>query len=274
MRRLVGALAAVLLVSAGCTGGSDPEPEPVPVVTTNAPSIRLDSLDVDWPVAGVKLDVGKPPAAPDGFDADLITRMESILTDWARVTTIDDEVWHSLAPVEQVIGTLPPAVGTALGEQTEDAVSPELAVANVFGDQVTVVGAPIITTAWNVSTQTDEAGAQYVLLELQTRAAYEVRLGGDAPTRVIGMLRVHGLSAYPETTDDFGVTGGWQEFGASDCALALDDDLVPDTDLDQTVRDLKTFVAVGDGKTLEMPTLNAEEQVDADYLERCRDGAT
>lgn len=274
MHKLLGLLAAVLLVSAGCTGGSEPEPEPVAVATTDAPAVGLASLGVDWPVAGAKLDVGDLPAAPDGFDADLIARMESILTDWARVTTIDDEVWHSRAPVEQVIGTLPPAVGSALGEQTKDAVSPELAVANVFAHGVTVIGAPIVTTAWKMSTPTDEAGVKYVLLELQTRAAYEVRRGADAPTRVIGMLRVHGLSAYPDTTEDFGVTGGWQEFGASDCALALDDNLVPDTDVDATVRDLKTFVAVGDRKKLTMPTLNAEEQVDSKYLKRCRDGAT
>lgn len=50
-------------------------------------------------------------------------------------------------------------------------------------------------------------GERYVRLELQTRAAYEVWLGDDAPTRVIGVLRVHGVSAYREMTDDLGVSG-------------------------------------------------------------------
>jgi hypothetical protein len=271
MRRLAGALVTVLLVAGGCTSESEPEAKSVPT-TSPAPAIGLASLHVDWPVAGAKLDVGKPPAAPEGFDDGMVARMAAILTDWARVTTIDDEVWHSSAPVDQVVGTLPTEVGSALDEQTKDAVSPELAVANVFADEVTVLGAPIATTAWKLSTKTDDAGESYVRLELQTRAAYEVRLGDDAPTRVIGMLRVHGLSAYPGTTSDFGVSGGWQEFGASDCALALDDELVPDSDLDSTVRDLKTFVTVGDGKKLAMPPLDAQERVDSEYLQRCRDG--
>lgn len=273
MRRLVGTLVAAMLVVGGCTGGSGSDAAPEPSASTE-PAISLASLDVDWPRATETLDVAKPPAAPKGFDDGTVTRMAGILTTWAQATTVDEDVWRSAAPIDEVAAALPDKVGTSLRGQITGAVSPRLAVANVFAEDATVVGEPLVTTAWKISTQTDEVGKQYVLLELQTRAAYEVRLGEGAPTRVIGMLRVHGLSAYADSTDDFGVTGGWQEFGASDCALALDDDLVPDSDVDQTVKDLKTFVQVGDGEKLSMPTLPVEEQVDSEYLQRCRNSAT
>lgn len=277
VRRLVGALAAVLMACAACTGGSsggdDARPEPA-VTTPSAPALSLASVGIDWPAADGSLSPGDPPSAPDGFDPATLTRMAGILTDWAQVSTLDEDARYSATPIDQVAAALPGQVGTALREQTKGAVSPGLAVANVFGDEVTIVGAPRVTTAWQVSTDVDDAGQQFVLLQLQTRAAYEVRLGDGAPTRVIGVLRVHGLSAYPGTTDDFGVSGGWQEFGAADCALALDDDLLPDADLDASKSDLKAFVAVGDGTTIDMPSLGADEQVNADYLRRCRDGRT
>jgi hypothetical protein len=274
MRSLVGALMVVLIVVAGCTDGSQTRDRPAEKTSTAPAAADLASLGVDWPRAAGPLEAGDPPAAPDGFSADLVTRMAGILTGWAGATTLDEDVRHSRAPVDDVVGALPTEVGASLRTLTKGAVSPGLAVANVFADEVTVVGAPAVTTAWKVSTETDDQGQQYVLLQLQTRAAYEVRVGDDAPTRVIGVLRVHGLSAYPGTTTDFGVTGGWQEFGAGDCALALEDDLVPDGDVAAAAVDLKAFVEVGDGATLKMPALGAGDRVDADYLQRCRDNAT
>lgn len=264
MRTLVGALVAILLACTACTSGADDDAEPQPAAasSTEDPAVSFASVGIDWPEAEDDLVPADRPATPDGFDDELLDRMAGILTGWAQVSTLDQDA------------ELPAEVDTAWREQTKDAVSPELAIANVFGDDVTVVGKPRVTTAWKQSTEVDDAGKEYVLLELQTRAAYEVRVGDDTPTRVIGVLRVHGLSAYPDTTDDLGVSGGWQEFGATDCALALDDALVPDGNLDAARLDLQTFVTIGDGTTLEMPSLGAEQQVDAEYLKRCRASAT
>jgi hypothetical protein len=276
MRRLGGALAAVLLACTACTTTSDGDLEPAPTTTSPAsdPSTSFAAVGIDWPEAEGDLEAADPPAAPAGFDAALIGRMADTLTEWAQVSTLDEIARDSVTPLDDIAEVLPAPVVAALRDQTKDAVSPRLAVANVFADDVTVVGAPRVTTAWGLSTQVDEAGRQYVLLELQTRAAYEVRLAVDSPIRVIGVLRVHGLSAYPDTTDDFGVSGGWQEFGAVDCALALDDDLTPDSDAKASKADLTTFVEVGDGDTLDMPSLDDEQQVDAQYLQRCRDSRT
>ena len=271
MRRLPVLILAVATLMAGCSGASDdPEPTAKPPATQDRP-VTLESLRLDWPTAQGRLLVADRPATPDGFDDAMLSRMATTLTKWARVAAVDDMVWHSADPFADVKKALPDKAAATLAKQVKDEVSPHLGVANVFGDDVTVVGTPKITSAWKVTTDEDEAGKPYVLLELQTRAAYEVRLG-DGSSRVIGVLRVHGLSAYKDTTDDFGVGGGWQEFGAGDCALALDDALVPDSDRDAALEDLKTFIRIGKGTKLDMPRLGVQEQVDAEYLKRCRDG--
>jgi hypothetical protein len=276
MRRLGGVLVAVLLVCTACTSSADDGTVAEPTASSSAPdpSTSFAAVGVDWPETGAKLAPGAPPPAPAGFDDALLGRMADTLIDWAQVSALDEDVRHSADPAAAVAAVLPDPVAAALAAQTEGTVSPRLAAANVFGDDITVVGAPRVTTAWKTSTQSDDAGREYVLLELQTRAAYEVRVGPGGPVRVVGVLRVHGLSAYPGTTDDFGVSGGWQEFGAVDCALALDDDLTPDGDLQASADELATFVQVGAGPTVEMPSLGDEQKVDAEYLQRCRDSRT
>lgn len=268
MRRLTPLVLALAILTSGCTGSDDPEPKPT---ATDDRPVTLEALRLDWPTAQGRLVVGDRPKTPAGFDDAMLDRMAKVLTKWAKVAAVDDSVWHSSDPFSDVKKALPAKAAATLAKRVKGEVSPHLGVANVFGDDVTVVGTPMITTAWKLTTDKDEAGKPYALLELQTRAAYEVRLG-DGSSRVIGVLRVHGLSAYKDTTDDFGVGGGWQEFGAGDCALALDDALVPDSDRDEGVKDLATFIRVGKGTKLEMPKLPVDEHVDAEYLKRCEDG--
>lgn len=270
MRRLLVLVILLVLVSAGCTkGSSDPGLEPDPA-SSPATEITLVSLGIDWPDSADGW--GTPPEAPPGFDGELIDDMAASLVAWAKVAATDEDTWHSKNPVDDVAAELPAGLGATLRKQMKDAVSPGLGVANVFADDVNVVDAPKVTVAWKISTPKDDAGKRFALLQLQTRTAYEVRID-DGPKRVIGVLRVHGLSAYRDSTDDFGVTGGWQEFGAGDCALATDDALLPDSDPAGARKDLSTFVRVGDGTKLEMPPLPTEEQVDSEYLKRCREGA-
>lgn len=267
MRRFSAVLLTIAVVCAGCTSGSD---DPPPAGAESS-SVTLASLDLDWPAAEGTFTPGTVPSAPAGFKEAQVGRMAKILTRWSRLATVDEASWHSDDPLPDVRALLPAAAAGTLEQQLGDAVSPNLGVANVFGKDVEVVGAPQLTSAWQVSTDEDADGKTYVKLELQTRTAYEVRVG-DGPSRVIGVLRVQGLSAYPDTTDDYGVSGGWQEFGAGDCALALDDALVPDSDRRGAAEDLETFIRVGNGSKVEMPELGVEEQVDAEYLKRCRDG--
>lgn len=269
MRRLSALVLAMAMTCTACTSGSD---DPAPKPTSSEPSsITFGSLDLDWPKAQGTLDPPELPATPKGFDAARIDDMATALTKWAAAAAVDDTVWHSADPFVEVKKALPAKAAATLDKRVKDEVSPDLGVANVFGKDVAVVGTPAVTSTWKMTTDKDEAGKPYVLLELQTRTAYEVRLG-DGPTRVIGVLRVHGLSAYEDGTGDLGVGGGWQEFGAGDCALALDDALVPDSDRDEGLEDLKTFVRIGNGTKLEMPKLPVQDQVDAEYLKRCRDG--
>lgn len=269
MRRLTALVLALAIVTTGCTGDSD-DPSRKPTTATTDP-VTLETLDLDWPKAEGKLDPPELPAAPEGFDAGTLDRMAKVLTKWAALTVANDGGWHTGDPLSDVRNVLPKPVAGIYEAQLRGEVSPRLAVANVFGDDVTVVGSPRITSAWRVSIDQDPANETFMQLELQTRAAYEVRLG-DGPSRVIGVLRVQFLTAYPDTTDDFGIGGGWQEFGAGDCALALDDALVPESDRGEALDDLQTFIKIGNSDKLEMPELPVQEQVDDEYLKRCRDG--
>lgn len=276
MRKLLGFVVVVLLMASGCSKGSD-DAAPLPDVSADAPTptraVTLDSLELDWPEADGKLDAGDPPPAPEGFDAATYDQMVGDLKAWATASTVDEDVWHSKTPSDQVAESLPPKAAATLVAENKKQASPRLAAANVFSDRVTVIGSPLVTTAWQVKTVDDDTEKPYFVLELQTRAAYEVRLGENGPSRVIGMLRVHALSAYADSTDNFGVSGGWQEFGAGDCTLALDDSLIPDADLDGAASDLKEFIAVGSKNAVVMPDLGEDERVDSNYLKRCRDGA-
>lgn len=276
MRKLLGPLVVVLLVAGGCSSGSDEAAAP-PAATTDAPTptkaVTLESLALDWPQADGKLDAGDPPPVPEGLDSEVYGQMVKDLKAWAAASTVDDDTWHSKAPIDTIAGLLPGRTGETLKAQANGQASPRLAVANVFSDRVKVIGSPVVTTAWQVKSVDDDTEKPYFVLELQTRAAYEVRLGDNGPSRVIGMLRVHALSAFTDTTDDFGVSTGWQEFGAGDCSLALDDSLIPDADVDSSAADIKKFIAVGSKNAVVMPDLGDDEQVDSNYLKRCRQGA-
>lgn len=274
MRKLLGVLAVVLLAGAGCTSGSDEPEESAPAAaTSSARVVTLDSLELDWPRTDGSLETAEPPAAPEGVEPEAYDRMARDLVTWATASTVDENLWRSKEPLADIIDVLPAGTAAKLRTQAEAQTSPRLAVANVFSDRVTVVGQPQVTSAWKVTTVDEDVDRPYVVLELQTRAAYEVRLGENGPSRVIGVLRVHALSAFDNTTDDFGVSGAWQEFGAGDCSLALDDSLIPDADLDGSAAEIKKFIAVGDKDEVVMPDLGKEEQVDSDYLQRCRQGS-
>lgn len=276
MRKLLGTLVGVVLVVGGCSSGSD-QPAPDVAATTEAPTptrdVTLDSLNLDWPRSGKDITFADPPDVPDAFNTDVFEQMVVNLKAWATTSTVDEDVWHSRVPLDQVAEGQPAKTAETLRTQSAEQASPRLAVANVFSDRVAVIGSPLVTTAWQVRTVEDDTEEPYVVLELQTRAAYEVRLGDNGPSRVIGVLRVHSMSAFADSTDDFGVSSGWQEFGAGDCTLALDDSLIPDADVEGAETDLKKFIEVGSQKDVVMPDLGDDEQVDSNYLKRCRQGS-
>lgn len=186
----------MLLACTACT--SAPSSDPV---------MSFASVGIDWPQASGMLAPADPPPAPAGFDDALFGRMADSLTAWAQVSTFDEDTWHGRTPADDIAAVLPAPAAAALREQTADTASPRLAVANVFADDVSVVGAPRITTAWRTS-------------------------------------------------------------------ALIDDDLLPDSDVKASEDDLATFVKVGDSDEVDMPSLDDEQQVDAQYLQRCRDSRT
>lgn len=260
--RLIVTLACAVLLAAGCTS-DDSKP--------NSAEMTFESLDLGLPDALDRLAVDDPPELPDGFNEKRYDRMIDALTRWASASTYQSEVRESDNPARQIGIELPDAIASELADLTASAVSPRLAAANVFADDVSVLGPPQVTTAWKAET-VERDGAPALSLKLQTRAAYEVRTGSDGPTRVIGVLRVHELITRTGETGDIGVGFGWQEFGASDCTLALDDALRPDGDISSALDDLKIFAGVATLGTVEMPDLGDEETIDEDYLQRCMRG--
>lgn len=274
MRKLLGIGVVVLLVVGGCSDGSDGPKEQAEATPSSSTTraVTLESLGLDWPTADGKLDVVDAPPAPEGFDSAVYDQMVGDLKAWATASTVDEQVWHSKAPFDRVAEGLPDKTAATLLAQTKEQASPRLAAANVFSERVKVIGSPQVSTAWQVKTVDEDSDEPYTVVELQTRAAYEVRLGENGPSRVIGMLRVHALSAFAESTDDFGVSSGWQEFGAGNCSLALDDSLIPDADVEGSAADLKRFIEVGNKNAVVMPDLKDDEKVDSNYLKRCREG--
>lgn len=266
---MVSACLAVLVLSA-CTAPSQDDPG---ATATSSPSEqRLESLAIDWPTA-TPADVDWPevPGPPDGFDAALLDSMAGPLQDWAAAAALDPEVWTADEPPEDVLASLGERARGVLEDQVADTVSPRLALGNVFDEEWEVVGEPRMTSAWDVETR-ETAEGPVVVLRLQTRTAYEVR-SPERVTRVVGVVRTHGLSGFPESGDDeLAPSLGWEEFGAAGCALALDDALVPDGGA-AARDDLESFVDIGGTDTIAEPDLADEDTVDQEYLQRCRDGA-
>lgn len=268
--RLLAPLVCAVLLLAGCTGGSDVD-DAAAGDSPTAAEITFASLDLDWDSTGDVLDAGDPPGVPDGFDEDRYDRMAEALTTWATATTVTPDVRTAQSPAGAVADDLPAAIGDQITAYAGDAATPRLSAANVFADDVTVEGDPQVTTAWDAKVA-DVDGAPSLTLRLQTRAAYEVRVAGG-PIRVIGVLRVHSLITREAAQGDIGVGYAWQEYGASDCIIATDDALRPDGDAKAATADLATFVKAGDADGVEMPELAPGDEVDEEYLERCKAAA-
>lgn len=270
MRLLAAFTCAALLVS-GCGLLGDKESDKAEPDAPKVEQIALSSLKVDWPAVGDDLEPSAPPEVPEGFDQERYDEMVDTLTTWAEATTIDPEIRRSDTPAVDVAADLPDDVGAQIEKLTEGRTSPRLAVANVFADDVEVIGDPLVSTAWKADS-VEQDGAPALNLQLQTRAAYQVRVG-KGPERVVAVLRVHELVTRTGETGDLGVGYSWQEFGASDCVLAVEDALRPDDDATTARQDLDRFVDASKGDTLKMPKLAEDEVVDEEYLARCKAGA-
>lgn len=258
LRSRVASVAAILLLVAGCTTD---EPSSGTSTATTSPSaepaeqITLAQLAVeDWPALGDG-GIPQPPERPASVGARDYDAMTGAVRTWAvQAATAPATVGQGLP------NGLPEAIDAMAAEQT----APALARGNVLGPELEVVDSRM-TAAWDVSV---DGGVATVAL--QTRAAYEVRLP-DGPVRVVGVLRTQGVVSSPRASA-WGTVMGWQEFGADDCGVALDDVLAPGGDADDQVQDLQVFVDVGNGERAVTPDLPDEDRIDADFLDRCRAG--
>ncbi|MCD9155194.1 hypothetical protein [Aeromicrobium duanguangcaii] len=258
MRRPVLLLVLVSFVLAACTWGSDDSdrgdaPEPQPTPTT---SISFDDLGVaNWPSPD-EARFPDPPARPEWLPAEEYARMVAAVRTWAV---------QAVASPDEVGAGLPDELAAMIDDAGEDdEVASALAKGNVLDPGLEVL-ATGLTGAWTLSDDGESMN-----LALQTRAAYEVRIP-DGPVRVIGVLRTQGIIAGADSPE-WGTIMGWQEFGAADCAIALDGFLTAGGDADDQQSDLATFTKIGNGDEAITPELPDDQLVDEDFKRRCEAG--
>lgn len=257
MRRPLLSLVLASFVLGACSwlpGGDDPgeasEAQPTPTRQMTLVDLGID----DWPKAQ-DAPLPAPPEKPEGVSQEEYDRMVEAVERWARQAATDPDALGEGLP-----DTLVRAIEDAAQAQTV----PDLARVTVLDDELEVRDSRM-TAAWRVAR---EDGA--VNLSLQTRTAYEVQ-APEGRVRVIGVLRTQGVVALPGA-EQWGTIMGWQEFGAADCAIALEQHLTPGGDLDDQLPDLTVFAGVGNADDAITPALPDDKQVDDDFAEACRAG--
>lgn len=262
------------MVAAGCGGadkdGEKPNPKPVPDVTFA--SIGGDK----WPVGEAGISFDGLPRAPVGYTDYDVLDMADIIIDWAKAATLDERVFHSDSPEAIVGATLPPYTRSRVIDDFNKQTSPRISAANVFGDGVTIVGQPRVTSEWKVTT-TNEEGVNIPLLHvsLQTRAAFEVT-GTTKGKRVIGIVRNFGLNSYGPNSaaGEYGNLWRIRISGVKGCSLAVEDAVVPLANAKNNHKKLDGFAALAGSDDFD--DLDENEQsgkINEDLKKRCLDGA-
>lgn len=249
-------LATFWLASCSWLPGEDDD-APAGPTAQPTPTERMTLADLGlagWPVAD-EPELPDAPTRPASIPAAEYDRMVEAVETWSVQAATDPDAVGEGLPKDLV-----EAIDDAVGAQTV----PALARATVLDPDLDV-NAARMTGAWRVA---EEDGA--VNLSLQTRTAYEVRAPGGQ-TRVIGVLRTQGVVAVPGT-EQWGTIMGWQEFGAADCAIVLDEFLTPGGDPDDQESDLTVFAEIGKGSEAVTPKLPENEYVDEDFAQACRSG--
>jgi len=257
MRRPILCLVLATFVLASCSwlggdeeAGEGPSARPTPTEQMTLADLGID----DWPPAD-EPEIPDPPARPKGVSQEEYDRMAEAVRTWAVQAATDPG---------DVGDGLPDSLTRAIDDAVEAQVVPSLARATVLDDDLEVRDRRM-TAAWRTAR---EDGA--VNLSLQTRTAYEVQAPGGR-VRVIGVLRTQGVVAVPGA-EAWGTIMGWQEFGAADCAIVLDEHLTPGGDADDQLADLTVFAGVGNADDAIVPALPDDEQVDEDFAQECRAG--
>lgn len=193
-----------------------------------------------------------PPDVPEGVDEAEYDTVVRHLSAWAKGSLEANGVQGSQLDAEFV---------ELLAELTDRGPSGLLIERTPFADglQTSQVRG---TAVWELVSESP------LTLQLQTRVVWQLRNPAGAES-LIAVVRTHG-AAYQAGA--WGLAGAWQEFGADDCALALDGVLRPGGEIASQTQDLRRFEAFAQTKELQGLEFADDEILDDAFLERCRTG--
>lgn len=269
IRARAASFVAVVLaacVLAAC-GGEDSNPQETAAPKSSAPpapEMTLAEFGIDWPVAD-PMEFAPAPKTPQGFDEERFPQMVNTLRIWARASFLDEGVREAADPIGELRTKVGFEVGNVLEKSMRTKVGPRVMAANVFADDVEVLGPPVTTTAWKVVEKPGEA-----TVTLQVRGVYRVRVD-DGPERLVGVMRTNSLTGRAAAWESgLGNRHAWQAFSVETCPLALEDHLVPEEDLAEAKRGIESLVTkIKPGKV--GPELVGDvDVVDEKLANRCR----
>lgn len=245
--RTFAAVLCVLVASVSGCSSENSTPE-----STQEKPLTLSDLDMEgW--TDLNADpFPKAPKNPNKTTAKDYDRAAQILHQWALATLGSPEKTLAAVPKEvraelDSIADAAPARNVSLGAQFADG----LAAKSVWG-----------TGAWR------ETSAKPLHLEFQTRVLWELD-GGDGNVRLVGLVRTHALI---DDGKSLSIGQSWQEFGADDCALAIEEVIRPGGDVAEQNKDLRKFVDIANSPDVLPPNFSADDVVDDQFVERCRAG--
>lgn len=248
LRAIAFVFCVIVVTVSGCSSG-DPEAK-----ARHEQPLSLADLDMDGWVNLSTDSLPQAPRNPNKVPAAKQERAELILHRWASAALGDPEQTLDSAPKDvrhelELMADAGPARGVSLGTG--------------FGEGLTV------KSRWGTGVW-KETSAAPLHLEYQTRVLWELE-DADGQVRLVGMVRTHVLVNDGESIS---IGQSWQEFGADDCALVVEETIRPGGDVAEQNKDLRRFEEIANSAEVVSPDFSEDDVVDQEFANRCRAGAT
>ena len=239
-------LCVIAVTASSCSSGGSESAKP------QEKPLALSDIATDGWIDLTTDPLPKAPKNPNKTAANDYDRAAQILHQWAQAT---------LGPPEETLAAVPKEVRVELEEIADAGPARNVSLGAQFGEGLAA------KSVWGTGVWR-ETSAKPLHLEYQTRVLWELE-DADGNVRLVGMVRTHALIDDGETRS---IGHSWQEFGADDCALAIEEDIRPGGDIAEQNKDLRTFVDIANSLEVVPPDFSADDVVDEQFVERCRAG--